>query len=159
MTESKVSVRLGDFFKAILGPGFGAQALKNTTQEFVVEVAALEDDYHTQEELYESRLFLNAHLFTLWSRLGIYPVVKSWRHHDGEPCFDGEYFIVVATLPYGQVSFHYKKEHWDKFQIPSVEFGPKWDGHTTKDAHDRLNQALPMVGIKVLESHTEWIKR
>lgn len=34
--------------------------------------------------------------------------MKSWRHHDGEKCFGGGWFIVTTRLPTGQVSNHYQ---------------------------------------------------
>jgi len=61
------------------------------------------DEYHTMEELYEYRLLYNAHAARGWLAIGV-PVVKSWKHSDGEPCFGGGWFIVVAQLSTGQVS-------------------------------------------------------
>lgn len=34
-----------------------------------------------------------------WADCGLYKVHKSWRHPDGELCFDGGWFVVQATLP------------------------------------------------------------
>lgn len=47
-------------------------------------------------------LFLN-------SLEGKYEVHKSYRHADGELCFGGGWFIVMANLPTGQVSNHYSR--------------------------------------------------
>jgi len=100
------------------------------------------DEYHTLDELYEYRMLYNAHAANEWARHGTYPVVKSWRHSDGELCFDGGWFIVVATLPGGQVSNHYAADHWGLFDIPEVELPPEYDGHTPRDAADRLRTSL-----------------
>ena len=84
------------------------------------------------QELYDFRLVLNALLFNEWAETGKYEVYKSKRHHDGEPCFDGEWFIVVAILPSGQVTNHYHIKYWDYFKIPSYEkVKDEFDGHTS----------------------------
>ena len=86
----------------------------------------------TNQELYDFRLVLNALLFNEWAETGKYEVYKSQRHHDGEPCFDGEWFIVVAILPSGQVTNHYHIKYWDYFKIPSYErVKDEFDGHTS----------------------------
>lgn len=86
----------------------------------------------TNQELYDFRLVLNALLFNEWVETGKYEVYKSKRHHDGEPCFDGEWFIVVAILPSGQVTNHYHIKYWDYFKIPSYErVKDEFDGHTS----------------------------
>lgn len=99
------------------------------------------DGYHTHNELYEYRMLYNAHAAHGWHAAGI-PVVKSWRHSDGEQCFGGGWFIVTATLPTGQVSNHYEAEHWDLFQVPAVDLPPEYDGHTPAVAAERLRASL-----------------
>ena len=100
------------------------------------------DEHHTIEELYEYRMLYNAATFNAWYAHGEYEVVKSWYHSDGEQCFGGGWFIVVATLPSGQVSNHYKAEYWDLFSIPAVFQPPEYDGHTPQQAAERLHQVL-----------------
>lgn len=99
------------------------------------------DGYHTFNELYEYRMLYNAHAAHGWLAAGI-PVVKSWRHSDGQECFGGGWFIVTSQLPTGQVSNHYPFEGWDLFDVPEVETAPEWDGHTPADAAYRLRDAL-----------------
>lgn len=96
------------------------------------------DGYHTFQELYEFRKVYNAALFNFWSAYNYFPVVKSYKHHDGELCFGGGWFIVTATLPTGQISNHYKNEDWDLFRCKEVEKAPEWDGHTSADVLKRL---------------------
>jgi hypothetical protein len=99
------------------------------------------DGYHTFKELYEIRKAYNVALFNEWGKYDIpyYNVHKSWKHNDGELCFGGGWFIVVAVLPTGQISNHYKAEDWDLFKIPETEKALfEFDGHTTKDVIDRL---------------------
>ena len=64
---------------------------------------------------------------------------KSWRHHNNEedPMFEGS-FIVVIESEQGQISYHYKAEHWDKFKIPEREEANEYDGHTPEDTIKRL---------------------
>lgn len=97
------------------------------------------DGYHTFDELYEFRKVYNAALFNEWFRNGLHSVHKSIRHHDGEYCFGGGWFIVVAVLPTGQISNHYKLEDWDLFNIPAKDKALyEFDGHTPTDVVNRL---------------------
>ena len=96
------------------------------------------DGYHTFNELYDYRRVYNAALFNEWASQCKYDVHKSWKHSDGEDCFDGGWFIVVAELPTGQVSNHYEAQYWDSFAIPSKDIANEYDGHTPKQALDRI---------------------
>lgn len=116
------------------------------------------DGYHTFKELYDFRKAYNVALFNEWGKYderktfnyqyekpsqyesGVkYDVHKSWKHNDGELCFGGGWFIVVAVLPEGQISNHYKAEDWDLFKIPEVEKAKyPFDGHTGLDVINRL---------------------
>lgn len=99
------------------------------------------DGYHTFDELYEFRKLYNAALFNEWAAQKKYQVHKSHRHFDGELCFGGGWFIVVAMLPTGQISNHYRMDDWELFQIPSYQkvlF--EFDGHTPSDVCERLHQ-------------------
>jgi hypothetical protein len=97
------------------------------------------DGYHTMHELYEHRMALNAALFNflaVGSRT--IEVMKAKFHHDGT-MFEGGYFVVMAIFPnVGQVSYHYKLKHWDKFKIPEVRRTPPWDGHNAGNSIERL---------------------
>ncbi len=101
------------------------------------------DGFHTFGELYEFRMLYHAHAAQGWIAEGI-EVVKSWKHHDGQPCFDGGWFIVHAELPSGQVTNHYREQYWDLFDVPEVELPPVWDGHTAADVVNRLVTYLRM---------------
>jgi len=97
------------------------------------------DGYHTFNELYEFRKAYNAALFNEWAANQRNFVHKSWKHHDGELCFGGGWFIVVARLIGGQISNHYKAEDWDLFQIPETDKALfEFDGHTGADVIERL---------------------
>ena len=120
------------------------------------ERGKVSDTYHTIDELYTFRKVYNAALFNQWALLletipgqfdinGMnpirvkYDVHKSWRHHDGELCFGGDWFIVVAILPTGQISNHYHASDWELFRIPEVEKAKyEWDGHDSSTVLSRL---------------------
>lgn len=103
----------------------------------------ISDGYHTFAELYDFRMVLQALLFREWAATGKYDVHKSWKHYDGEDCFGGGWFVVVAMLPHGQVTNHYKEEYWDMFDIqvePKAKY--EFDGHNAADCLDRYSRAL-----------------
>lgn len=111
---------------------------------------ALEIEKDSFSQLYEFRKAYNVALFNYWGKYTIsmpsdkmemrmYDVHKSWRHHDGELCFGGGWFIVVAYLPEGQISNHYEAKDWDLFKIPEREKATyPFDGHTGEDVIKRL---------------------
>ena len=101
------------------------------------------DGYHTFKELYEFRLLYNAVLFNEWSQHGKYAVHKSTKHSDGEDCFGGGWFIVVATLPTGDISNHYEMKDWDLFVCETREVAKKWDGHNSVEVLQRLQALTP----------------
>jgi hypothetical protein len=97
------------------------------------------DGYHTFKELYAFRKAYNVALCNEWSKSGKCHVHKSFRHHDGELCFGGGWFIVVAVLPDGQISNHYEVKDWGLFDIPDTEKALyEFDGHTGADVIARL---------------------
>ena len=101
------------------------------------------DGYHTFNELYEFRKLYNAALFNEWAQQEMYNVHRSKKHHDGEPCFGGGWFIVQADLPDGQISNHYELKDWDLFwSCPEKEVADEFDGHTHLDVIDRLTKYL-----------------
>lgn len=144
------------------------QAINEIIQIDGVNANLISDGYHTFGELYEFCKMYNAALFNEWAKdyngrlepykdaditklhpeiqvllknsKPKYDVHKSWEHHDGELCFGGGWFIVVAMLPTGQISNHYKSQDWDLFKIPEVEKAKyPFDGHTPLDVLGRLN--------------------
>lgn len=106
----------------------------------VEKTELLSDGYHTFAELYEFRKLYNAALFNEWSRMKVWQVHKSKKHFDGEDCFGGGWFIVMATLPGGQISNHYELKDWDLFKCEERPFADKWDGHTSADVLRRLKE-------------------
>ena len=105
----------------------------------------LNEDSEKLQELYDFRLMYNALLFNEWHKNGTYEVYKSTRHHDGELCFEGEWFVVVAILPTGQITNHYHILHWNLFHIPEYDkVKHEFDGHTPKDVLKRLKEVIKL---------------
>ena len=106
-------------------------------------VYKLNELYYLNQELYEFRLIYNAHLFNEWAKTRKYEVYKSRRHHDGKLCFDGEWFVVVAILPTGQITNHYHIKDWELFKIPTYgKVKDEFDGHTSRDVLERLKRVI-----------------
>jgi len=106
-------------------------------------VDRLNEQEETIQELYDFRLIYNALLFNEWAKHDTIEVYKSKKHSDGELCFDGEWFVVVAILPDGQITNHYHIKYWDYFQIkeyPQVK--DEFDGHTPIDVLNRLKSMV-----------------
>lgn len=102
----------------------------------------ISDGYHTFNELYRYRMLYNAAFLNELANNGEIRVVKSRRHHDGEECFGGGWFIVMAELPTGQISNHYELKDWEYFKCEEVDVAPKWDGHTPEDVAHRLESFI-----------------
>lgn len=136
----------------------GLQVSSGTSVNSIEE---LSDGYHTFKELYDYRMLYNAAFFndmvwfknvkadekdktTLTYKASSiqYDVHKSKRHSDGEECFGGGWFIVMAELPTGQISNHYEMKYWDLFKIPEKEKANVWDGHTPQQAAERLKEFI-----------------
>ncbi len=109
------------------------------------------DGYHTFDELYRVRMLLNAALFNEWYDHDLYKVHKSKRHHDGEMCFGGGWFVVMAEIPeyrndlivaFRQISFHYEEKYWDLFKVWPRQRANEWDGHTAEESYQRLENFL-----------------
>jgi hypothetical protein len=122
------------------------------------DIGEISDGYHTFNELYYYRMLYNAAFFNLLPKDWVH---KSKRHHTGEECFGGGWFIVMANLPTGQVSNHYELKDWDLFKVPEKEFADEWDGHTPQEAAERIHKYLqqepPEVDLKN-EIISQWSK-
>lgn len=100
-------------------------------QEPCEDMGEVSDGYHTFNQLYHQRAVLFATIVNQnkdksW---------KSFKHSDGNYCFDsnGEWFIVGIDTPQGSYTYHYAKEYWDMFDCEELECGKEWDGHTEED--------------------------
>lgn len=168
MTEAETSFKIGDKIAAAVRSGnnnpalrvgrierihertysIGARRFTIRTDDGRAHIVSEErsvhlerDEHHTMEELYEYRMAFNAYT-ALYFDVMHAGAVKSWRHHDGEECFGGGWFIVAVSTPDGWVANHYKAEHWDLFLVPEKDRGPEWDGHTPAEGLERLKKLL-----------------
>lgn len=116
--------------------------IQNVSKDEGVDVGGISDGYHTFSELYEFRKLYNAALFNQWAAMGKNEVHKSRCHSDGELCFGGGWFIVVAMLPTGQISNHYPISDWELFKCVELPKAYEYDGHTSKDVMDRLTNYI-----------------
>ncbi len=101
------------------------------------------DGFHTFAELYRHRMLLAALLFCAFGAMDEAEVYKTRKHHpdDADPMFDGM-FKVGATLPTGEIAYHFPVEAWHLFVIPERDHSPLWDGFTSADVADRLQAWL-----------------
>ena len=91
------------------------------------------DGYHTFDELYDHR----ARLFSVIVRDHRELAWKSMLHHDGT-MYDGMFIVGVET-PDGQATYHYDVDpYWDLFDCEVLDRAPEWDGHTPRQAIDRI---------------------
>lgn len=120
---------------------------KTVKRIYVKETDRVSDGFHTFGELYHYRMLYNAALFNEWRNGRYIPVIKSKKHSDGELCFGGDWFIVMAKLPTGQISNHYEMKDWDIFDIPERTKAWKYDGHTPDDVATRLKEYIELYRV------------
>lgn len=106
-----------------------------------IECEEISDEYHSMHELYQHRMALTVALCNCLTEMepDDIEVFRSLLHNDGT-MFEGYFIIMIVIGDIGQVSYHYKLEHWNKFKnIFTVEKCPySYDGHTSKDVIERL---------------------
>ena len=132
-------------------------SLIDSLQQEETDMGEVSDGYHTFNELYYYRMLYNAAFFNLLPKKWVH---KSKRHHTGEECFGGGWFIVMANLPTGQISNHYELKNWDLFKVPEKEFADEWDGHTPQEAAERLHRYLQQEQKDILIlNKSDWEKQ
>lgn len=101
------------------------------------DVKDVSDTHHTFGELYDHRILLFLALMCSHPEI-------SWRapyHFDGTH-YEGS-FLAGMNLPGGQISYHVPNDFWnllDNKKIDTVDFAPEWDGHTSEDVLERLEE-------------------
>ena len=122
------------YFEATVGIYVNIATEQKSIDDELCKSGEASDGYHTFNELYDFRREYNAALVNS----GVWKAHKSYRHHDGELCFGGGWFIVMIETPFGQISNHYENKYWNEFHCEEKEFADEWDGHTEKDVIARL---------------------
>lgn len=99
-----------------------------------IDTNNISDGSHTFGELYDHR----AKLFSIVCNQD-FICEKAWKSklHDDETMFEN-YFIVGIETPKGQATYHYEMKYWDLFHVKELDKAPKWDGHTSNEAIERL---------------------
>ncbi len=96
-------------------------------------IGDLSDGYHTFNELYHHRAILFSVICNSMPD-------KAWKSklHDTGDMFEGMFIVGIET-PDGQATYHYDvNPYWDMFKVKELEKAPKWDGHTSTDAINRI---------------------
>lgn len=115
-------------------------------KELALAVDAVALAVDAVDELYHYRMLYNALALYGLGSLGC-ETGRSRRHHTGELCFDGEFFIVWVHLPTGMVTNHYKLEDEKYFSfLVDYHTAPEWDGHTPQEAARRMEDQLLEFG-------------
>ena len=47
-------------------------------------------------------------------------------------------FIVGINTPTGIATYHFKLEYWNEFNVPELEYAPKYDGYSSNDVLVRI---------------------
>ena len=109
-------------------------------------IGEMSDGYHTFNELYHHR----AVLFSVICNAMPDKAWKSKRHDTGD-MYDGMFIVGIETN-HGQATYHYDVDpYWDMFNVPELEYAPKWDGHTPQEAINRIANGVTGQDSKVVE--------
>ncbi len=103
------------------------------------DIGAISDGYHTFDELYEHRcrLFIVVCMFfrdISWC---------SKKHSDGSE-WPGWFILGLVHEKSGQITYHLPEKHWEKVSavIKVLDKAPEWDGHTSQDVLNRLDEII-----------------
>jgi hypothetical protein len=128
--EMTVCMRDGGFEFGIFKEGGG----KESSYHYVKD-GQVSDGYHTFEELYTHRLYLYVALMMSHKDISW----KSEKHSDGT-VYPG-WFVAGMRLPNGDITYHIPMTMWDSLTgIEELIIAPEWDGHTSNDVLDRINE-------------------
>lgn len=114
----------------------------DTVLQFTGHAGQISDGYHTFDELYDHRCLLFLAFQALWNHQAE-PFSGAWKakkHADGSE-FKG-WFIAGLTMVQGQISYHIPMKYWDLCKALERENAPEWDGHTSQDVIQRLQDWL-----------------
>lgn len=120
------------------------EAVNSLIQYLDIDRGKISDGYHTFSELYEHRIALFIALCHVGSVQDVFGgnalnnvlVWKSKYHNDGM-MFDG-WFIAGIGVGHSQITYHLPLEYWDKLHVAELQHAPAWDGHTSADVLERL---------------------
>lgn len=125
-----------------------AQKAIDEAKRYNDSVGTLSDGYHTFDELYHHRALLFASLCLTGFK------EKAWKsllHNDpkNNPMYPGMFIVGVET-PFGQATYHYDIDpYWSIFKVRELDHAPEYDGHTPKEAIDRIYKYALKLGSTV----------
>lgn len=108
------------------------QMIEKLAQQSLIDTNKISDGYHTFDELYEHR----AKLFSIICNMNKDISWKSRLHDDGT-MIEGM-FIVGINTELGHATYHYGLRYWDLFDVKELEKAPKYDGHNSSQAIERI---------------------
>jgi hypothetical protein len=123
------------------------ETINQLIRESKVDTNKVSDGYHTFGELYEHRIVLFIALCRQASIRNIRnsnynPCWKSLLHSDGTS-LEGWFIMGYGRGEGHQITYHMPMEYWDHIKFAEVEArAPKWDGHTSQQALDRIKMYL-----------------
>lgn len=105
-----------------------------------MDTGKISDGYHTFDELYDHR----CHLFVALIKCNPEMSWRAEKNDDGTK-WDG-WFVAGMDLPSGKITYHLPDWMWsmldqcdDCITFATLDIAPKWDGHTSQDVVQRLN--------------------
>ena len=131
-----------------------AQKAIDEAKRYNDSVGTLSDGYHTFDELYHHRALLFASLCLTGFK------EKAWKsllHSDSkkDPMYPGMFIVGVET-PFGQATYHYDIDpYWSIFKVRELDHAPEYDGHTPKDAIDRIYKYALKLGSTINRSFSD----
>jgi len=104
------------------------------------DVSQVSDGYHTFDEIYRHRNLLFAALLNSIDNTNYTQCWKSKKTNDGKE--EQGWFLAGIILPNDeQISYHLPVYLWDIINSKCErDFAPAWDGHTSDNVLDRLEQ-------------------
>lgn len=108
-------------------------ALKNAIKT-ITNTNEICDNAHSMGDLYYHRMILTRALMHSHKEVSW----KSKLHNDGDmiPGF----FVVGISTPSGDITYHYKIEFWDLFDVQELDKAPAWDGIVGGSLERLLNE-------------------
>lgn len=108
------------------------------TIEITGDDIQISDGYHTFDELYEHRTIL---FLVLCNQLKSQAmnVWKSKKHSDGSE-WKGWFIAGIGVNKGNQITYHIPIDKWDLCTSKELPKAPKYDGHSSQDVLERLQQ-------------------
>lgn len=123
----------------VVGPGGIFPVDKRHFDEYHVEDrGAIDDGFHTFNELYDHRIELYIQLCKIIDKKEHGRVFRTRVHSDGS-VWAGWFMLGIDREAGKQISYHLPESRWDEVDFAfDEEKAPEWDGHTPADVLERL---------------------